>query len=122
MTDRWEDIVRGRRILIVEDEFLIAEELREAFEDLGAVVVGPVATVEAALAIIVSGHPLDGATLDVTLGREKTFPVAEALLERDLPFVLVTGYGDVALPEGLRDLPRCEKPFDLRSILRNLFG
>jgi CheY-like chemotaxis protein len=115
------DAVRHCRILIVEDEFLIAEELREAFEDLGAVVVGPVATVDAALAIIGSGEPLDGATLDISLGREKSFPVVEALLERDLPVVLLTGYGEGALPEHLRHVPRCEKPFNLGKIVQALF-
>ncbi len=121
MNDGVESTAQGRHILIVEDEFLIAEELREAFEDLGAVVVGPVATVEAALAIIGSRERLDGATLDVTLGRDKAFPVAEALLAKGLPFVLLTGYADQALPDHLRNVARCEKPFDMRKVMQALF-
>lgn len=122
MPDNVENAVHGRHILIVEDEFLIADELREAFEELGAVVVGPVATVEAALTIIGSRKRIDAATIDVTLGRAKAFPVAEVLLERGLPFVLLTGYSDQALPDNLRDVPKCEKPFDMRKIVQALFG
>jgi ActR/RegA family two-component response regulator len=96
--------------------------LRDALEELGAVVVGPVATVTAALAHGAGqDEPLDGATLDMTLGREKSFPVVEALLERDLPVVLLTGYGEGALPEHLRHVPRCEKPFNLGKIVQALF-
>lgn len=120
MTDGAQSLIRGRRILIVEDEFLIAEELREAFEELGAVVIGPVATVAAALAIIGSRERLDGATVDVTLGRDKAYPVAEALLERGLPFVLLTGYGAQTLPEHLRGVPKCEKPFNMRKVVHAL--
>ncbi len=121
MNDVVESVAQGRHILIVEDEFLIAEELREAFEGLGAVVLGPVATVEAALAIIGSRERLDGATLDVTLGRDKAFPVAEALLKKGLPFVLLTGYAEQALPDHLRGVARCEKPFDMRKVMQALF-
>lgn len=112
--------IRGRRILVVEDEFLIAEELRDALEELGAEVIGPVATVDAALAVVRSLQALDAATLDMTLGREKSCRVAEALLERGVPFVLVSGYGERGLPEALRSVPRCEKPFDISKIVEAL--
>jgi CheY-like chemotaxis protein len=121
MSDRTADLVKGRRVLVVEDEFLIAEDLRLALEDLGAEVVGPVATVDAALDAVRLERGLDGATLDIMLRGEKSFPVAEALKARGLPFVLLTGYSDRAVPEGLRDAPRCPKPFDVRQIVRALF-
>jgi CheY-like chemotaxis protein len=114
-------LVRGRRILVVEDEFFIAEELRDAFEDVGAMVVGPVATVDAALAVVRSVEPLDGATLDMTLGSERSYEVARALLERGVPFVILSGYGERGLPEDLRRIPRCEKPFDIRKIVNALY-
>jgi ActR/RegA family two-component response regulator len=113
---------KGRRILVVEDEFLIALDLAYALEDIGAEVVGPVATVDAALAVVHSSETLHGATLDVTLGREVSFPVAEALQQRGLPFVLLTGYSDDALPPHLRDVPRCDKPFDVTKIVTALFS
>lgn len=111
----------GRRILVVEDEFLIAEDLRLALEDLGAEVIGPVATVDAALAAIGADDALDGVTLDVTLGRENSFAVAEALQQKGLRFVLLTGYSDRTLPEHLRKVPRYEKPFETGAVVRALF-
>jgi DNA-binding response OmpR family regulator len=113
--------LRGRRILVVEDEFLIAEELRDALEAHGAVVVGPVAPVSAARAVVASGQGLDGATLDVTLGREKSHEVARALGRRGVPFVILSGYDETGLPEDLRTAPRCQKPFDIRKVLDALF-
>ena len=115
-------LARGRRILVVEDEYLIAADLGEALEECGALVVGPVPSVSAALRCIAEETALDGATLDVTLGQEKSYPVAEALRARGLPFVFLTGYGDRSLPDAFRDAPRCDKPFDLRALLRALFG
>lgn len=120
MSDRTEAVLAGRRILVVEDEFLIAEELREALEAHGAVVVGPIATVKAALAAVHAQEPLDGATLDMTLGRERSFDVAYALRDRRVPFVILSGYGESGLPENLRSAPRCEKPFDIRRIVEAL--
>jgi CheY-like chemotaxis protein len=113
-------LVRGRTILVVEDEFLIADELQYALEDLGATVLGPVATVDAALAVIRSAERLDGATLDMTLGRERSYGVARALQERGVPFVILSGYGERGLPEDLRQFPRCQKPFDIRSVVEAL--
>ena len=115
-------LARGRRVLVVEDEFLIAEDIREALEDLGAEVVGPFATVEAALAALARDGGIEGATLDVRLGREKSYPVAEALQARGLPFVLLTGYSVHALPDHLRHAPRCPKPFDVGRVVQALFG
>jgi CheY-like chemotaxis protein len=121
MSNDTADLASGRRILVVEDEYLIAADLAEALEELGAEVVGPVANVKAALAAVELAEDLDGATLDVTLGQEKSFDVAARLQERGVPFVFLTGYGDRGLPERYRDIPRCEKPFDVSSILRAVF-
>jgi CheY-like chemotaxis protein len=116
------DLANGRRILVVEDEYLIAADLAEALEELGAEVVGPVANLKAALVEVERAGDLDGATLDVTLGQEKSFDVAAILRRRGVPFVFLTGYGDHGLPDRYRDVPRCEKPFDVPSILRAMFG
>lgn len=121
MADDTMNRVGGRRILVVEDEFFIAEELRHALEDAGACVLGPVATVDAALAIVHSAEPLDGATLDMTLGQERSYEVARALLARRVPFVILSGYGERGLPDELRGIPRCEKPFDIRKVVRALY-
>jgi CheY-like chemotaxis protein len=122
MTDELRDLARGRRILVVEDEYLIAADLSDALADLGATVIGPVATVRDALAAVEGADPPDGATLDVTLGQEKSFPVADALVDRGVPVVLLTGYSAEGLPDRFRDVPRCDKPFELRALLRALFA
>ena len=116
------DSLVGRRVLVVEDEMLIALVVEEALADCGVVVVGPVSTVDAALALA-AAETLDAAVLDVTVRGGQTFPVAERLLARGVPFVLASGYGDWALPEGLRDRPRLVKPFkpqELQDRVREL--
>lgn len=122
MSSDTSELANGRRILVVEDEYLIAADLAEALEELGAEVVGPVANLKAALVEVERAGDLDGATLDVTLGQEKSFDVAAILRRRGVPFVFLTGYGDHGLPDQYRDVPRCEKPFDVPSILRAMFG
>lgn len=114
--------IRGRRVLIVEDDHLIAEDLRAQLEALGARVIGPVPRVSAALQMLRSGQQIDGATVDVQLGSEKAFPVADALRARGVPFVFVTGRDEWKLPEDYKNVPRCGKPADVRHVARALFG
>jgi CheY-like chemotaxis protein len=90
----------GKRILVVEDESLIAMLLEMALQDEGCIVVGPASRVAEALELAGDGQHLDGALLDVNLGGEAVFPVAEALASRAVPFLLLSGYGDQAVPEG----------------------
>jgi hypothetical protein len=80
----------GKRILIVKDEPMIAENLADQMTIEGAEVIGPVATAEAALDAISVTHP-DGATLDIKLMGKKTFQGADALVARHIPFVFLTG-------------------------------
>lgn len=114
--------IDGRHILVIEDEFLIAEDLREALEALGAVVIGPAATADDALALIGAAERLDGATVDVTLRGERSDRVAAALRERHIPFVLLTGYGSEDLPPQMLEVPRCRKPFDIDEVVDRLSG
>ena len=113
---------RPRRILVVEDEYLQAENLREELEELGVEVVGPVPSVSAALALLVAGTPVDAAILDVGLGSEMVFPVAEALQARAIPFVFATGYETWTLPSAFAHVPCCEKPFEAGDCVWALFG
>jgi len=118
------DALNGRRILVVEDEMLIAVTIEDALTELGCEIVGPVASLDAAL-VLAGREILDGAILDVTIRGGMVFPVAEKLLARDIPFVLASGYGDWALPEAMRDKPRLTKPFtlaDLEKQIRLLCG
>ena len=114
--------LRGRRILVVEDEYMMADDLQYDLEQAGAQVIGPVPSVADALRLLATQEAIDGAILDVNLRGEKAYPVADVLRERGIPFVLATGYEQWALPEAYKDVPRCEKPVDLRHLARMLFG
>jgi two-component SAPR family response regulator len=103
------------RILVVEDEMLIAMEIEDVLESMRCEVVGPTAKLAVALQLA-SDEALDAAILDVTISGGKVFAVAEKLLERQIPFVLASGYGDWALPENMRDRPRLTKPFTVSEL------
>jgi DNA-binding response OmpR family regulator len=109
----------GKRILAVEDEYMLAQELALFLEQHGATVVGPVGTVRAALGFATS-EPLDAAVLDVNLRNELVYPVADALIERRIPIVFTTGYDELLMQRSYIGLPRCPKPLDKEALLRVL--
>lgn len=107
----------GRRILIVEDEYLIATTLADDLSDEGAQPIGPVATVQDALALIAATPHLEFAVLDVNLNGEAVYPVADVLKSRNVPFVLVTGYDLSAIPERYRDAQVVQKPIETADVV-----
>ena len=110
----------GRRILLVEDQTLIAMALEADLQDHGLQVTGRAASVEAALALI-DADPPDLAVLDVNLADQDSLPVAEALRARAIPFVFATGYGvDIGLPDGFARAPVASKPYQVGDILQKL--
>src|SRR5436853_6439021 len=85
--------LRGRRFLVVEDEYVIAADLAASLEALGVEVVGPASSVAEALALLENDRePLDGAVLDINLGSERAYPVADVLRDLGIPYVFTTGY------------------------------
>jgi CheY-like chemotaxis protein len=111
----------GLQILIVEDNYFVASALAQRIQDHGAMVVGPVATLESALELVEThGFELNGASLDINLNGRLVFPVADALLARGIPIVFSTGYDSRAIPENYREIPRCEKPIDSETVAREL--
>jgi CheY-like chemotaxis protein len=106
-----EQTLEGRRVLVVEDEYLLADDLTHALEQAGAAVLGPVPGIEEALALIAAETQIDAAVLDVNLRGEMVFPVADALVARGIPFAFATGYDEWALPDRFAAIPRLEKPF-----------
>ncbi|MFC7333597.1 response regulator [Rhodocista pekingensis] len=114
----------GARILIVEDEFLIALHIQEVMEGLGFAVVGPVARLDEALEVVAAGG-IDGAVLDVNLSGTYVFPLAERLAVLGIPFILTTGYEAFTVPEELRSHPRLQKPVretELIRLVQQTFG
>ncbi|EQB17794.1 response regulator [Novosphingobium lindaniclasticum] len=109
-----------RRILVVEDEYMLAMDLRRDLEDAGAEVIGPEPSVARALSRIPSETKIDAAVLDVNLGDEEAFPVADELTARGIPFVFATGYGDDAVALRFPGVTTCSKPLDVQAMLRVL--
>tara|TARA_R110002051_G_scaffold68360_3_gene123072 strand:- start:864 stop:1226 length:363 start_codon:yes stop_codon:yes gene_type:complete len=107
--------MNGRRVLIVEDESLVAMLLETILEDMGCIPVGPASSVDEGLTLAES-ETLDGALLDVNVAGVQVFPVATALRERGVPFVFSTGYGEGGLPEEWQGQPTIQKPFTEASI------
>jgi DNA-binding response OmpR family regulator len=103
--------LRERRILIVEDEYLIAMSLQDALENAGSIVLGPVPSVDKAIKTIVSEAHIDAAVLDVNLGGVLAFPVADMLIARKIPFVFTSGYEDNVLQNRYAEVKNCRKPY-----------
>lgn len=97
----------GNRVLLVEDEMILMLELDQVLSEAGFEVVGPAARVSKALDLIDS-KPIDAAIVDVNLGGEKSYPIADALMARQVPFFFLTGYD--SLEEGYQSIPRLQKP------------
>ncbi|MEH3036360.1 MAG: response regulator [Sphingomonas adhaesiva] len=113
-------VLRGKRILIVEDEYFIAADLKRALGDRDAVVLGPVASLDAGMAVLDDGGAIDIAVLDVNLDGADSYPIAERLAARGVPFVFVTGYDGWAMPSAYRSIPRLAKPFPPGAVVRTI--
>lgn len=116
--------LKGQRVLIVEDQAILAFEMQTLLQQIGCEVVGPVGNLNQALEAARTER-LDGAVLDVNLDGEPVYPVADILHERQIPFLLATGYGIEALPERFLRCPVLEKPFvfdDLERIAAELWA
>lgn len=113
-------VLAGRRILVVEDEMMIAMLVEDMLLELGCAVVGPVHALADALALALSETGLDAALLDVNLSGQPVFPVADALREKGVPAIFSTGYGDAGLRDIDRGSPVLQKPFRAGDLARAL--
>ncbi len=112
-------LLQGIKVLVVEDEFLVATLIEDMLESAGCTVCGPVPRLAEAIEAA-SREACDMAVLDVNLAGERIFPVAEILARRNLPFVFVTGYGANTLPSEYAACPRLHKPFKRADLLAAL--
>jgi len=113
-------VLAGRRILVVEDEMMIAMLVEDMLTELGCSVVGPAHALAEALALAQSEPGLDAALLDVNLAGQPVFPVADALREKGVPAIFSTGYGDAGLRDIDRGSPVLQKPFRAGDLARAL--
>jgi CheY-like chemotaxis protein len=113
--------LQGRRILVVDDDYLVALVVIDLLEEVGAEVLGPLGQVNEAMAFIeANSEAIDGAVLDVNLNGAKSYPVADILAAHEIGFVFATGYGADALEGGYQKYPRCEKPFNGITLVASL--
>ena len=103
------------RILLVDDEPLISMMVEDWLTELGCEVVGPARSVADGLGFATEA-PLDGAILDIRLGDGESYPVAQALLSRGIPFAFATGQGEGSLKSEFEGQPILVKPFDFASV------
>lgn len=107
----------GLNVLIVEDEYFLADDARSTLSDVGAKVLGPVATVADACALIEAHPVIDGVLLDVNLRGEMAFEVADTLRSRNIPFAFVTGYDRAVLPARFDGTISVAKPIGAEQLV-----
>lgn len=110
----------GCHVLVVEDEYLLAEAMSRKLRKAGAVVIGPASDVAGALMLLSKVDAIDGAVLDINLGRQKVYPVLDGLLDRGARCVFATGNDAADVPAAYASLARCEKPVEKSCIIRAL--
>src|SRR3982074_779533 len=119
MIDGLDKKTDGRCLLLVEEEYIIADDLALSLERLGFEIVGPAGSVQEALDLVSrNGDRLDGAVLDINLRGERAYPIADAIRDRGVPFVFPTGSDPQVTPAPYVTFPRCEKPVNLEQLSR----
>lgn len=106
----------GCRVLIIEDEYFLADELEKELKFHGAKIVGPVAEIREARDRIAAGD-FDVAILDINLRDEFAWPIADELMLRQIPFALATGYGPESIPQRFWNVMRWDKPWELPVVI-----
>lgn len=106
------------RILVVEDDFLLAEDMKTELQKMGILVIGPAPSVAEALRLLDAALVVDGAILDIDLQGELSFPIADALRERAIPFVYATGQNPTTIPEAYQSVPCFAKPASVREVVK----
>lgn len=111
---------RKVRVLVVEDEYFIADDMARSAAEFGCEVLGPLSDLDAALRLVASGAGVDVAILDVDLHGRKVFELADLLAAKGIPFVFATGYGPNVIPPRFQHVLRWEKPFDHADLVSTI--
>ncbi len=111
--------LKGRCVLIVEDEYLLADDLQRGFKQVGINIVGPVPSLAQAMALA-QERLIDLAVLDIQLDGDKVYDVADALIERNVPVLFVTGYDRSDIPARYVNVPLCPKPAGADEVIAAL--
>lgn len=114
-----ENALAGKRILVVEDEYFIASDLKRALAAAGATPVGPAGDLARGQALLDEGA-VDAALLDVNLEGTTSYAIADRLAAAAVPFLFLSGYDGWALPDAYREVPRMPKPFSVPQVLAAL--
>ena len=112
----------GRRILVVEDEAILAMEIVSEIEDHNGVVLGPVATLEAGISALRKLEP-DACIVNINLGPDKVYDLADILIDQQVPFVFASSEPRAAIPDRFNDVPLHTKPMKMveaaAALMRN---
>jgi len=114
--------LNGLKAFVVEDEPLVSMLVQDILSEFGCVVVGSASSVSDALSQVTGNVDLDVAILDVNLHGDKSFPIADALIEQGTPFLFATGFGPADIAERYPDVPLVHKPFTPYSLAQTLSG
>ena len=115
-----ENLFAGKRILVVEDDYLVVEEMVQELAASGAEVVGPIANLTKAFDRLDKIPDIRGAVLDINLQGEMVYPLADELVRRGIPFVFATAYDESAVPAFYRQYRRFTKPVDVQEVAKVL--
>lgn len=111
--------LENKHVLIVEDEYFIASDLRKVFAAEGAHIVGPIGDLVSGLCLAES-EEVDVAILDVNLAGSHSYPLADQLARREIPYMFLTGYDGWSMPEKYQLVPRISKPFCVAQVIEML--
>jgi DNA-binding NtrC family response regulator len=111
----------GMHVLVLEDDMLVAMLVEDTLQDHECVILGPVESLEEGLEIA-RNRKVDAAVMDVNIGGEKVYEIAEILEARGVPFILISGYGPGAVPEAHPNWQICSKPFRAEEMMELLFA
>jgi DNA-binding response OmpR family regulator len=110
----------GRRLLVIEDEYFIADDIARALTGLGAEIIGPLPDLADAEGLLKRGDAIDAALLDINIRNEMVFPLARLLRSRNVPFVFMTGYDKTSVVAEFQDVQLWGKPLNIPRLARSL--